>query len=67
MYCNVGTTDKIARILMGIAMLFVLAIVFETYWLLIGWVLIATGLLEFCPAYALLGITTCKEKKKFWA
>jgi uncharacterized membrane protein HdeD (DUF308 family) len=67
MYCNVGSRDKLLRIIIGVITLFVLATVFETYWLLVGWVLIATGLLEFCPVYYLFGFSTSKEKKKFWA
>ena len=34
----------------------------KTMWGLIGVVPLATGLLNFCPAYTLLGINSCKTK-----
>ena len=67
MYCNLNFTDKMVRIGLGIVLLFVLALVFETYWLLLGWLLIASGLLEFFPLYALFGFSTRQDQKKFWA
>jgi hypothetical protein len=56
---NVGSTDKIAR-LVGGALLVVLALMEQIgWWGWIGLVPIATALMGWCPAYTLLGIKTC--------
>ena len=62
MKTNVGGIDKIARIVVG-ALLIVLALTGTIgVWGWIGVVPLATGLLNTCPAYSLLGINTCKTK-----
>jgi len=60
MQCNVGKTDKLLRIGAGIALLGLGASGIIGWWGLIGLVPLATGLLNWCPAYTLLGIKTCK-------
>lgn len=60
MQCNVGKTDKLLRIVAGIALLGLGASGVIGWWGLIGVVPLATGLLNWCPAYTLLGIKTCK-------
>ena len=56
---NVGSTDKIVRIAVG-AILILLALLGTIgWWGWIGVVLIATALMNWCPAYTLLGIKTC--------
>ena len=63
---NVGTVDKILRILVGIALL-ALALVpsaMQTPWGFIGIVPLATALMSWCPAYTLLGIRTCPAPKQ---
>ena len=59
MQCNVGKTDKILRIVAGLALLLLGATGVIGWWGLIGLVPLATGLLGWCPAYSLLGIKTC--------
>ena len=60
---NVGSTDKIVRIVVG-AILILLAL-FGTigWWGWIGVVPIATALMNWCPAYNLFGINTCPTSK----
>ena len=60
MQCNVGKTDKILRIVAGLLLLALGASGVIGWWGLIGLVPLATGLLNWCPAYTLLGIKTCK-------
>ena len=60
MQCNVGKTDKLLRIGAGIALLGLGAAGVIGWWGLIGVVPLATGLLNWCPAYTLLGIKTCQ-------
>ncbi|RTR07173.1 YgaP family membrane protein [Halomonas nitroreducens] len=63
MKTNVGRIDKIARILIG-ALLIVLALTGTIgAWGWIGVIPLATGLLNTCPLYALLGISTCKNHR----
>jgi hypothetical protein len=66
MKANIGGIDKTLRILAGIVLL---ALVFvlegNARWLgLIGIVPLATGLVGFCPAYALFGLSTCPRAPK---
>ncbi|MDR5901676.1 MULTISPECIES: YgaP family membrane protein [Halomonas] len=63
MTSNVGGIDKILRIVVG-ALLILLALTGTIgAWGWIGVVPLATGLFNFCPAYKLLGVNTCKLKK----
>lgn len=64
MKSNVGGIDKILRIVVG-AVLIGLAITGVIgAWGWIGVLPLATGLFNFCPAYQLLGIKTCKVPKR---
>jgi hypothetical protein len=69
---NVGGNDRLVRILVGIILLAltltpfgggIAAAIGGWIWVLtaVGAVLLLTGLLNFCPAYTLLGINTCKK------
>lgn len=64
MSSNVGLTDRVMRIVVGLALIAVALGLFgpayQTVWGWIGLILLATGLVSWCPAYALLGIRTCK-------
>lgn len=60
---NVGSADKIARIVVG-ALLIVLALMGTIgRWGWIGVIPIATALMGWCPAYTLFGIKTCPASK----
>lgn len=65
MQANVGGADRIIRIILGLALLSLLFILEgdARYLGLIGIVPIATALLNWCPAYTLFGISTCRTKK----
>jgi hypothetical protein len=60
---NVGNIDKTLRIIGGLILLSLVFIGPQTLWGLVGIVPLATGLLNFCPIYPLLGINTCKMSK----
>jgi hypothetical protein len=65
MNANVGGIDRSLRIVVGIVVL-ALFFVLEgnaRYWALLGFVPLFTGLFRFCPAYTLLGVSTCPLKK----
>lgn len=66
MKANVGGVDRMLRILAGLALL-ALVFVFEgnARWFgLVGMVPLATGLVGYCPAYALFGLSTCPMQPK---
>ncbi len=65
MKANVGGIDKALRIIGGIVLL-ALFFVLEgnARWLgLIGLVPLLTGLIGWCPAYALIGVKTCSVQQ----
>ncbi|MBK0398458.1 DUF2892 domain-containing protein [Limibaculum sp. M0105] len=58
---NIGTTDRILRIVLGL-LLIGMAIGGQIGpWGWIGIVPVLTAFIRYCPAYAILGIRTCKE------
>lgn len=61
MKINVGSTDRILRLVAGIGIA-IGGVIFESYWGLIGVVLMATAVFQFCPLYPLLGINTNKKE-----
>ncbi|MEW6119997.1 MAG: DUF2892 domain-containing protein [Pseudomonadota bacterium] len=63
MTCNVGSIDRVIRILAGLALI-AWALMGGPVWAWIGVVPLATGLFKFCPAYTLLGMNTCGTQKK---
>jgi hypothetical protein len=63
MSANVGTIDRIIRILAGLALIAWAAFFNGPVWAWIGVVPLATGLLGICPAYSLLRISTSGPKK----
>lgn len=63
MQFNVGTTDRILRVIVGILILG-LGYFYGSWLGLIGIVPILTGIVRFCPAYLPFGISTCEVKAK---
>ncbi|MFN4212110.1 MAG: DUF2892 domain-containing protein [Devosia sp.] len=66
---NVGTLDRIARLVIGAVLVLLpllpgIALFANPLWfwasLVVGVVLIGTALVRFCPLYAILGLSTCK-------
>ncbi|MCX7895197.1 MAG: DUF2892 domain-containing protein [Thermoanaerobaculum sp.] len=61
MTTNMGSTDKTIRVLVGVAILG-LGLYLKSWWGLVGLLPLITGLVGYCPAYRLLGISTCPKK-----
>jgi sulfite exporter TauE/SafE len=59
MKCNVGKTDRILRIIAGIA-IFALGFYYSSWWGLVGIVPLLTGLIRWCPLYIPFNINTGK-------
>jgi hypothetical protein len=60
MTANVGGIDKIFRIVVGLVIV-ALGLIYSSWWGLVGVVLLATGLLNYCPAYNLIKFSTNKK------
>ena len=63
MKINVGTIDRVLRIVAGLVLIALAATGTVGWWGWLGVVPLATGLFRFCPAYMLLGVNTCPMKK----
>ena len=60
---NVGGIDRILRIVVGLLLVALPATGTVGWWGWIGALPLATGLLGWCPPYAIFGWNTCKLKK----
>lgn len=60
---NVGGIDRTLRILIGLALVVAAATGTVGLWGYVGLVPLITGLLGWCPLYALFGLKTCAIKK----
>ena len=66
---NIGSTDKIVRIVLAavIAILYFTSVITGTVALVLGvlaGVFLLTSFINFCPLYLPFGINTCKVKNK---
>lgn len=62
MKANVGSPDKIIRIVLG-AVIIGAGFYFKSWFGLIGAVPILTAFMNFCPLYSIIGVNTCSAKK----
>lgn len=67
MHANVGLIDRVARVVIGLLLVaFAIPIGFpNTGWNWIGWIgviPILTAIVGICPAYSLIGLSTCSRK-----
>ncbi|MFZ4605943.1 MAG: YgaP family membrane protein [Caulobacter sp.] len=63
MKLNEGTVDRILRVIVCIAVLSLAFIGPKTPWAYLGAIPLLTGLIGFCPLYAILGVNTCGAPK----
>jgi hypothetical protein len=66
MTTNVGSIDRIVRIVIGLGLLWYAIFAAPTGYNWIGWigvVPIITALIGNCPLYSILGVTTCPAKR----
>ena len=69
MVVNVGTVDRVVRLVLGVALIVVVlygglalfdGAVAKYIAIIVGLVLAITGLMKTCPIYSIFGIGTCK-------
>ncbi len=63
MKINVGSTDRILRIVIGLVLIGI-AVAGISPWGWIGVVPLLTGVFKFCPGYAMFGMSSCPMEKK---
>jgi hypothetical protein len=63
MKTNVGSLDRVLRVILGLSLIGLSLAGVIGLWGWIGLVLLATAAIGFCPLYPLLGINTCPMKK----
>lgn len=60
---NIGNVERIVRVIGGAAIMSLAFVGPQTPWAFLGIIPLLTGLIGWCPPYALLGISTCKSCK----
>ncbi len=69
MTANLGTVDRLARLVVGLVLLLTPTFFASDIWTnpyvlfgayAVGVILVATALFRFCPLYRLFGLRTCK-------
>lgn len=66
MSTNMGTIDRVVRVIIGIALLWYALFATPTGYNWIGWIGIiplVTALVGICPLYSILGVSTCPAKR----
>jgi hypothetical protein len=61
MKCNVGKTDRIIRIIIGLTIAF-FGLYYQSWWGLLAVIPIATAIFGFCAFYVPIKINTCKKE-----
>ena len=61
---NIHSIERVVRVVAGLALMSLAFWGPSQSWFLLGIIPVATGLIGWCPPYALLGISTCKIKQK---
>lgn len=61
---NIHAVERVLRIVIGAGLTSLAFIGPANSWFLLGLVPLLTGILGWCPPYALLGISTCKIEKQ---
>ena len=62
MKTNEGGLDRVLRIVVGLAILSLAFVGPKTPWAYLGVIPLLTGVVGYCPLYALLGVSTCRAR-----
>lgn len=63
MKANVGTIDRVIRILVGLGLIGATLAGAIGAWGWLGLIPLATGIVRICPAYLPFGLSTCRTKQ----
>lgn len=63
MKANEGALDRIVRVIAGAGILSLAFVGPQTPWAYLGVIPLLTGIVGFCPLYAVLGFNTCPVKR----
>lgn len=63
MNTNIGSIDRLLRVIVGLAVLG-LGYYHQTWWGLLGLLPLLTAVVRFCPAYVPFGLSTCARPNK---
>ena len=58
---NVHNIERVVRIIVGLAIISLVFIGPQSVWGWLGLIPLATGIIGWCPPYALIGFSTCKK------
>jgi len=61
MMSNLATWDRVIRVVLGLVLIALVFVGPKTQWGWIGLILVATGLVSFCPLYRMIGFKTNKS------
>jgi hypothetical protein len=60
---NIGKAERAVRIVVGVTVLSLAFVGPQTPWAYLGLLPLVTGLVGWCPPYALLGVSTARAPK----
>ncbi len=60
---NIHNVERIFRVAVGLGLISMAFLGPKNLWFLLGVVPLMTGIIGWCPPYAMLGISTCKLKE----
>jgi len=63
MKCNVGKSERLIRLAVGLALIGV-SILWGGYWVILGAVILMTAIVGWCPISSLMRISTCKTDEE---
>ncbi|MBN8892008.1 MAG: hypothetical protein BGP12_13220 [Rhodospirillales bacterium 70-18] len=61
MTVNIGTIDRVLRLVIGVVLIALVFVGPQTPWGWLGLIPLATAAFRFCPLYSLLGMNTCAK------
>ncbi|NUN05353.1 MAG: DUF2892 domain-containing protein [Bdellovibrio sp.] len=61
---NIHSVERVVRVVVGLILVSLAFVGPANLWFLLGIIPLATGLMGWCPPYAMCGISTCRVKEK---
>ena len=58
---NIHNVERVVRVIVGLAIISLVFIGPQSVWGWLGLIPLATGIIGWCPPYALFGFSTCKK------